>query len=182
MHTLPGPAASDSLPPPDAVLPALASSESVTTAVEHVPAAAALQTPDVMAAVGSSVPGVLAWPFERLTSAPLGTYALLLGAMLLLASLDGIGAVFAKEWTLRQQPLLFLAGLLSFILLYVVFAHSLHIAELSIVSLGWIVFLQVGLLLVDVLRYGVSYSLTKWVAIAVIIGLQGYVMLTPNAK
>lgn len=165
------PSAPASLPPaaPDIPLPAL-TVDTAQTAAQHV------------AAVGSSASGVVTWPFERLASAPLGTYGLLLGAMLLLAGLDGIGAVLAREWTLRQQPLLFVAGLLSFILLYIVFAHSLHIADLSVVTLGWIVFLQVGLLLVDVLRYGVSYSPSKWVAIAVIIGLQGYVMLTPHTR
>jgi hypothetical protein len=106
--------------------------------------------------------------------------AVSLAAMLMLAGLDMLGAVLAKEWTLRQQPVWFLAGLLTFGILFAVYAASLHIAELSIVTLGWVVFLQVGLLVIDSVRYGVSFPADKWFAIAAIIVLQAYLVLAPN--
>jgi hypothetical protein len=109
-------------------------------------------------------------------------YRLSLGAMLALAGLDFVGSIFAKEWTERQQPWLFLAGLASFAILFIVFANSLKVAELSIMTFGWVIFLQVGLLLVDRFRYGVEFPTGKWAAIVVILALQAYLILAPNGK
>lgn len=102
------------------------------------------------------------------------------GAMLALAGLDLLGAVFAKEWAERHHAAWFLAGLLSFGALFAVYAASLQVAELSVVTLGWIVFLQVGLLLLDRVRYGVDLPPAKLVAVAVILLLQVYLVLAPN--
>ena len=103
-------------------------------------------------------------------------------AMLGLAGLDLLGALFAKEWTERHHAAWFLAGLLTFGVLFAVYAASLRVAELSVVTLGWIVFLQVGLLLLDRLRYDVALPPTKWVAVALILLLQIYLVLGPNEK
>jgi hypothetical protein len=54
------------------------------------------------------------------------------------------------------------------------------VAELSVVTFGWIVFLQVGLLILDRVRYGVELPPGKWVAIAAILVLQAYLILAPN--
>ena len=107
-------------------------------------------------------------------------FAISLGAMLVLAGLDMAGAVFAKEWTLRQHPVWFLAGLVTFGVLFAVYAASLHVAELSVVTLGWVVFLQVGLLVIDTIRYGVSFPPQKWAAIVAILLLQAFLVLAPN--
>lgn len=104
------------------------------------------------------------------------------GAMLALAGLDMAGAVLAKEWTLRGQPIWFVAGLAAFALLFAVYALSLRIAELSIVTMGWIVLLQVGLLAIDTVRYGVTFPPGKWAAIGVILALQAYLVLAPNGS
>jgi hypothetical protein len=100
--------------------------------------------------------------------------------MLALAGLDFVGAIFAKEWAERQHTAFFLAGLLTFGLLFTVYAASLKVAELSYVTFGWIVFLQVGLVLLDRLRYGVEISTGKWIAIIAIVALQAYLILAPN--
>jgi hypothetical protein len=107
-------------------------------------------------------------------------YLVSLGAMLTLAGLDFLGAIFAKEWAERQHAGLFLAGLLTFAILFTVYAASLKVADLSIVTFGWIVFLQVGLLLLDRLRYGVSLGAGKWAAVVAILVLQAYLILAPN--
>ena len=52
----------------------------------------------------------------------------------------------------------FLIGLLLFVVLFVVYATSLKTAELSVVTMGWVVLLQVGLILVDRFRYDVAIS------------------------
>jgi multidrug transporter EmrE-like cation transporter len=103
-----------------------------------------------------------------------------IAAMMLLALLDFIGAVFAKEWADTRQPWWFVAGLVTFIGLFAFYATSLKTAELSIVTIGWVVFLQVGLVLYERVRYGAHLPPLKWVAIALILALQAYLVLVPN--
>jgi multidrug transporter EmrE-like cation transporter len=103
-----------------------------------------------------------------------------IAAMIFLALLDFIGAVFAKEWADTRQPWWFVAGLLAFIGLFAVYATSLKTAELSIVTIGWVVFLQVGLVLYERVRYGADLPPMKWVAIVLILALQTYLVLVPN--
>jgi hypothetical protein len=114
----------------------------------------------------------------RMNGSPLGLFA----AMAMLAALDFFGAVFAKEWAERHNHWLFAAGLLTFGLLFAVYAASLHVAELSTVTFGWIVSLQVGLLLVERFRYAVAIPQGKWVAIVLILLLQAYLVLAPNGR
>ena len=101
-------------------------------------------------------------------------------AMIGLAALDFIGAICAKEWTNRQQTWLLLAGAGSFLILFALYAMILKTAELSIVTIGWVVFLQVGVLLVDRFHYGASLSRDKWIAIVIILLLQAYLVLAPS--
>jgi multidrug transporter EmrE-like cation transporter len=101
-------------------------------------------------------------------------------AMIVLALLDFIGAVFAKEWADTRQPWWFVAGLVTFIGLFAFYAASLKTAELSIVTIGWVVLLQVGLLIYERVRYGAELPPLKWVAIALILALQTYLVLVPN--
>jgi multidrug transporter EmrE-like cation transporter len=103
-----------------------------------------------------------------------------LGTMLVLALLDFVGAVFAKEWADTRHPGWFVLGLASFGILFVFYASSLRTAELSIVTIGWVVFLQVGLVLYERFRFGTTLSLAKWAAIALILALQTYLVLVPN--
>jgi multidrug transporter EmrE-like cation transporter len=102
--------------------------------------------------------------------------------MLLLALLDFVGAVFAKEWADTRNPLWFAAGLTAFVILFAFYAGSLKTAELSIVTIGWVVFLQVGLVLYERFRYDAELAPAKWAAIALVLALQAYLMLTPNQQ
>lgn len=103
-----------------------------------------------------------------------------LSTMLILAILDFVGAVFAKEWADTRHPGWFALGLASFGILFVFYASSLRTAELSIVTIGWVVFLQVGLVLYERFRFGASLSPAKWAAIVLILALQTYLVLVPN--
>lgn len=105
-----------------------------------------------------------------------------LAAMLALAGLDFIGALFAKEWAERGRFPMFLLGWISFSILFLVYARILKVAELSTVTIGWIVFLQVGLLVMDAVHYNVQMPKEKWGAIAVILVLQVYLIAAPNTK
>jgi hypothetical protein len=111
-----------------------------------------------------------------------GSPLLLAGAMVLLAALDFVGAVLAKEWAEERNHWLFAGGLVAFGALFAVYAVSLKLAELSTVTFGWIITLQVGLLLVERIRYAVVLPNGKWAAIVAILALQAYLVLAPNGE
>lgn len=98
-------------------------------------------------------------------------------AMLLLAGLDLAGSVIAKEAVARRSPLLGALGALIFLAVFWVFASSLQYGELAVLSFGWIVVLQVGLVLIDRFRYDVPMPPGKWIAVALLLLVQGYLMV-----
>ena len=102
-------------------------------------------------------------------------------AMLVLAALDLAGTFAAKEAVLRRSPLIGAAGAALFVLLFWVLASSLQYAELAPVTFGWIVILQVGVLMLDRFRYGAQLSAGAWVAIAAMLVAQGYLVLGRGA-
>jgi hypothetical protein len=101
-------------------------------------------------------------------------------AMVALAALDLIGAVAAKEAVAHRSPTAAAVGLACFVLLFWVYASSLQYAELAPVTFGWIVILQVGVLLVDHYRYGTRMPVGSWVAVVVIIAAQAYLLVGPG--
>jgi hypothetical protein len=96
--------------------------------------------------------------------------------MTLLAVLDLAGALAAKEAVARRSLPLGLLGGALFLLLFWVYASSLAYAELAPVTFGWIVVLQVGVLLLDRFRYDVQLPPRAWVAVVVILAAQGYLL------
>ena len=101
-------------------------------------------------------------------------------AMVALAGLDLLGAFAAKEWAEHLSPVPMLVGLAAFGVLFWVYASSLQYAELALVTMGWIVMLQVGLVVLDRVRYGVELPPGKWVAIVVLLAAQFYLLLAPS--
>jgi Zn-dependent protease with chaperone function len=102
-------------------------------------------------------------------------------AMVALAALDLLGAFAAKEWAEHRSPVPMLVGLAAFGVLFWVYASSLQYAELALVTMGWIVVLQVGLVVLDRVRYGVELPPGKWVAVVVLLAAQSYLLLAPSA-
>ena len=102
-------------------------------------------------------------------------------AMVCLAGLDLAGAVLAKEWASNGSVRALVLGAGAFLVLFWVYASSLRYAELALVTMGWVVMLQVGLVLVDRWRYGVELPTGKWVAIVVVLVAQAYLVLAPSA-
>ena len=102
-------------------------------------------------------------------------------AMVALAALDLAGAVAAKEWAEHRSAWPMLLGLGAFAALFWVYASSLQYAELALVTMGWIVMLQVGLVVVDRVRYGVELPAGKWVAVGILLLTQAYLVLAPTA-
>src|SRR5919202_2852324 len=86
-------------------------------------------------------------------------------AMVLLAAVDLTGTYVTKEAVVRRSLLWAVAGVALFVLLFYLYASSLQYAELALVTLGWVVVLQVGVVLLDRMRYGAVMGADKWVAI-----------------
>ena len=97
-------------------------------------------------------------------------------AMLALAALDVAGALAAKQWAATSGVVPLLLGAAAFLVLFWVYASALQYAELALVTMGWIVVLQVGLLLIDRFHFGVHLAPGKWVAAVVILAAQGYLL------
>lgn len=99
-------------------------------------------------------------------------------AMALLATLDLGIALCAKEWALRHTTPVLALGVSLSVFLFWVYASALQYADLAVVTLGWIVLLQVGLIVIDVLRYAARPTPAQWLAVAVILAAQGYLVLS----
>ena len=101
-------------------------------------------------------------------------------AMVVLAALDLAGAFAAKESVERRSPAFAALGLACFCLLFWVYASSLRYAELAPVTLGWIVFLQVGVVLLDRHHYGSALPRGTWLAVGVMIAAQTWLLFAPH--
>lgn len=120
-------------------------------------------------------------PLIKLPSSwPLPVVATL--AMAALAALDLLGAIAAKEWVERNDTVALGLGMLAFLLLFWVYASSLQYAELAVVTMGWIVLLQVGIVILDKVHYGANLPSDKIAAIVVILAAQGYLLLAPSTS
>ena len=119
-------------------------------------------------------------PLIKLPSSwPLPVVATL--AMTVLAGLDLLGAVAAKEWAKKQNATAALLGVLAFVLLFWVYASALQYAELAVVTMGWIVLLQVGVVIVDRVHFGNMLPADKIGALVIILVAQGYLVLAPSS-
>jgi hypothetical protein len=101
-------------------------------------------------------------------------------AMTVLAVLDLAGSIAAKEAVVRRSPMIGLGGAAIFLVLFWIYASSLQYAELAPVTVGWVVMLQIGVVLVDHLRYGTPVSTWKGAAVVVIVVAQGFLLLAPD--
>ena len=116
-----------------------------------------------------TVPIPARWPFPVVATL----------AMLMLAVLDIVGALIAQAWLANRSLPLFAAGLTVFSLLFWVYGSSLRYADLATVTIGWVVLLQVGLLLVSRFRDGTALGAGRYAAVVVILALQAYLILAP---
>lgn len=107
-----------------------------------------------------------------------GRLAGIIAAMIGLAALDIAGAVFAKELAERPRIGILVLGLLAFAVLFLAYALVLTFFDLSIVTMGWIVVLQVGLLALDWQRYGLRLDGRQLAAVVTILMLQCYLVVS----
>jgi hypothetical protein len=100
--------------------------------------------------------------------------------MVLLAVLDLAGAYSAKEAVVQRSVVFAAAGAACFLALFWVYASSLQYAELAPVTFGWIVILQVGVVLLDRFHYRVPVPTGAWIAMAIILAGQAYLLFALN--
>ena len=112
----------------------------------------------------------------------MGRIVIVIGITALLAALDLSGAILAKEWGDRRHLWLFVVGAASAIGLFVTFAVAVRYAEMSTVTLGWVVAMQVGLMLAEQYRYGVGHGTDRWAAVLAMIALQVYLLAAPATR
>ena len=125
-----------------------------------------------------SVASALAEPIvasKALEVSPMGV-----AMIVALGGLDLIGSYCAMRYMDNGHQLWWSAGAIAFLGLFAVYAASLQWAELGTVTLGWIVFVQVGVLLMDRISNGVVVPAGKWVAMGLIFALMSYMIFAPN--
>ncbi|HEX9854429.1 MAG TPA: hypothetical protein VGC47_03880 [Acidimicrobiia bacterium] len=96
--------------------------------------------------------------------------------LLCLAGLDLVASVLAKEWSTGRPAVWFWAGAIVHLALFAVYARTLTLMQLTVVTFGWIVLLQIGVVLVDRARYGTSLGAGQLTALVAMLALQMYVM------
>lgn len=112
----------------------------------------------------------------------MGRIVIIVGITALLAVLDVGEAIVAKEWADRRNHWLFVVGAVCAVGLFVLFAVAVRFAEMSTVTLGWVVTMQVGLMLAEQFRYGVGHGANRWAAVLAMIVLQVYLLATPTSS
>ncbi len=100
--------------------------------------------------------------------------------MLLLAALDLGGALLARRYVEHRSLATLALGCVAFAVLFVVYARGLHYAELTTITFGWVVMLQVGVVTIDRVAHGGSLPADKVVVIAALLALQSYLVLSPS--
>ena len=102
-------------------------------------------------------------------------------AMLVLAGLDLVGALLARRWAHGGSLLWFGAGVACFAALFWVYGSSLRYADLIPVTFGWIVALQIGLMLIDSVRSATGVAPGRWIAAVAIVVLEGYLLFSADS-
>ena len=100
--------------------------------------------------------------------------------MVVLAGLDLAGAMLAKHWSDHRSLLSLAGGVCVFGLLFVAYGSSLAYADLATVTFGWIVMLQVGVLVLQRFQDGTTVGIDRVVAMAMMLALQAYVVIAPT--
>jgi hypothetical protein len=111
----------------------------------------------------------------------LGGTVIVIGLTLALAGVDVAESILAKEWSIRRSPWLLVAGIVASALVFVLFVLAIGYTEMSTVTIGWIVLLQVGLMVTETVRYDVSHSTDRWLAMGAIVCLLAYLVASPSS-
>lgn len=101
--------------------------------------------------------------------------------MCVLAGLDLVGAVIARRYSHHRSAAVLLLGCAAFAVMFVVYARGLQSAELTTITFGWVVLLQVGVVILDRLHQGRGLPADRIIVVVALLVLQGYLLLAPTA-
>jgi hypothetical protein len=107
---------------------------------------------------------------------------LAVAAMVVLAGLDLGGAILAKSWSDHRSLVSLVGGVAVFAVLFLVYGSSLAYAEMATVTFGWIVMLQVGVVVLQRVQDGVAIAPDRTVAMVAMVALQAYLVLAPSIE
>jgi hypothetical protein len=100
--------------------------------------------------------------------------------MVALAALDLGGAVLARRYLENRSWLVLGVGCGAFAVLFVVYAHGLRYAELTTITFGWVVLLQIGVIVIDHLDRGAALPTDRVLVIGSLLALQAYLVVVPS--
>jgi hypothetical protein len=107
---------------------------------------------------------------------------LIVGGLIIgLAGFDFVAAVLAREWTEHRQPWQLVGSAAGFLGVFGLFVVGLRYTELTVLTFGWIVLLETGVVMIDWARYGVAMTPGRWGAVIGILALQSYLVLAPSS-
>lgn len=99
-------------------------------------------------------------------------------AMGVLAGLDLVGALLARHWAAHRSVVALVGGMVVFGLLFVVYGKSLDYAHLTTVTFGWLVMLQVGVMVIERCRGADGLGWHRVAVMLVVLVLQGYLTVS----
>ena len=77
--------------------------------------------------------------------------------VVLLAGIDLVSGVVAKSWADTHSGWLMLAGCAMYLVMFWIYGVSLRFGELSTITVGWVVLVTVGNMVLDKFRYQVNF-------------------------
>lgn len=81
-----------------------------------------------------------------------------------------LGSAALAKRALDERSLPFgLAGAASFVLLFGIYMLGLAQASLTFITVGWIVFSQIGAVAMDIRFYGAHFTIVQYVGISIIL-------------
>lgn len=99
-------------------------------------------------------------------------------AMVVLAALDLVGALLARQWSDHRSAVSLVGGVVVFGVLFVVYGKSLDYAHLTTITVGWLVMLQLGVMVLDGVAGQGTFTWDRIAAMVTVLGLQAYLTFT----
>jgi hypothetical protein len=105
--------------------------------------------------------------------------------LLLLTALDVIGTIAAKE-AVERRSVMSIAyaaiGTCGFVMMWWIFASSLRLNGLVVITVGWCVLVQVAVLFLNHFTYGEELPPGKLIAVVLAIAAQVYLLVGPGPE
>ena len=102
--------------------------------------------------------------------------------VVLLGGIDVLGSIVAKSWSDHRSPWTFMLGAALFVTLFWIYGVSLRHGALTTVTVGWVVVVTIGDMLLDRFHYGTHFPVSKWAAAGLVVVLLVYLLAAPTGE